>query len=227
MYSASIGISTQWSSQFPTLAESDDRHIDHLFSHAKKMSFPDRATVTTAGATSEHYVLVTKGCIRVQMLTDKGRAVILYRVRPGEGCILTTASLLGSEPFPAESIAESATEVLAMSGADFERTIENSALFRRFVFSSVGQRLTDVFARIEQLCSPSIDRHLAGVLLDMGAADNSPVAVTHQALALELGTAREVVSRHLKQFEANGWVQLGRGTIQVREPGALKQLLRK
>jgi len=61
----------------------------------------------------------------------------------------------------------------------------------------------------------------------MGAADNSPVAVTHQALALELGTAREVVSRHLKQFEANGWVQLGRGTIQVREPGALKQLLRK
>ena len=81
-----------------------------------------------------------------------------------------------------------------------------------------------MISRIEQLCSPSIDRHLAGLLVKLPTNSDNSVTVTHQELSGNLGTAREVVSRHLKRFESNGWVLLGRGSIHIQDADALLQL---
>ena len=155
---------------------------------------------------------------------DSGREVVLYHVRPGDGCILTTTCLLSGDTFPAEGITDLPTKALALSRAEFDLALQGSPGFRHLVFANLGQRLADVISRIEQLCSPSIERHLAAMLMESQTDNKGSITTTHQKLAGELGTAREVVSRHLKRFEEKGWVRLGRGTIQIREPETLTRL---
>ncbi len=167
------------------------------------------------GSVCHDYILVISGSIRVQVVTEKGREVILYHVRKGEGCVLTTSCLLGRTVFPAEGVTESAITILAISAVEFDLALGASARFRHFVFDNFSHRLSSILARIEQLCSPSIDRYLAATLLDLLDKNSLPIIATHQDLASELGTVREVVSRHLKRFETNGWVSLGRGSIEV------------
>jgi len=213
---------------FPFLLGNHNRQLREIFERAKLLSFPANQQVSSPGTACEFFMMVLSGSIRVQVLTDSGREVTLYYVRPGDGCILTTSCLLSHEPFPAEGITEADTEVLALTRAEFDQSLGSSSEFRHLVFSNVGQRLADVIIRLEQLCSPSIDRHLAKSLLRMAEnTDHKTIIITHQELANELGTAREVVSRHLKHFEQNDWVRLGRGAIQIMEPDVLGHLAMK
>jgi CRP/FNR family transcriptional regulator len=135
--------------------------------------------------------------------------------------------LLSGNRFPAEGITDTSTEVIALTSVEFEQALHTSSQFRSFVFSNVGQRLADVITRIEQLCSHAIDHQLAKLLLALYTRESELISTTHQELASELGTAREVVSRHLKQFELHGWVQLGRGTILIKEYDILTGLSKK
>ncbi len=212
-----------WLSQFPQLSVEDDAKIKRIMGKARTLVFPANKLVSSPGTCCEYYILVLKGSIRVQIITDSGREVVLYHVRPGNGCILTTTCLLSGDRFPAEGITDTETEVIALTPTEFQQALQ----FRSFVFSNVGQRLADVITRIEQLCSPAIDRHLAKILLTLSMPESGPISVTHQELASELGTAREVVSRHLKQFELHEWVQLGRGTIRIKNRETLLSLSRK
>ena len=209
---------------FPLLAEEGSRDVRKIMENAKTLSFPANQQVSSPGSSCELYILVLTGSIRVQILTDSGREVVLYHVRPGDGCILTTTCLLSGDAFPAEGITDSTTTALALSRAEFDLALQQSPHFRHLVFANLGQRLADVITRIEQLCSPSIERHLAAMLIESQTDNKGSITTTHQKLAGELGTAREVVSRHLKRFEEKGWVRLGRGTIQIREPETLTRL---
>jgi CRP/FNR family transcriptional regulator len=149
----------------------------------------------------------------VQLTSESGREVTLYRIGPGGSCILTTSCLLSNENYPAEAIAESDIEAMAIPVSSFQSTLEESQWFRRFVFDGFSTRLTSVIQKIEQIAFTAIDVRLAGVLLEL---DRKGVEkITHQDIAVELGTAREVVSRHLKRFESEGWVRLGRGQVSL------------
>ena len=217
-------ISRQWVTHFPALAQAHDPVIKRIMGSAKTFSFQANQEISTPGSSCDHYILLTTGSVRVQILTDTGREVVLYHVLPGNACILTTTCLLSGDSFPATSITDAPTEAIALTNTEFDLALQNSAQFRRFVFSNIGLRLVDVITRIEQLCSPAIDRHLATTLLKLSAGKDALISTTHQELASELGTAREVISRHLKRFELHGWVQLGRGTITIIAPDALTRL---
>jgi CRP/FNR family transcriptional regulator, anaerobic regulatory protein len=208
---------------FPDLACSDDVVVAQVIRSARRISLPPGATVFRQGSACEQYLLVIDGNVRVQMLTDGGHEVVLYHVRPGESCMLTTSCLLGGVPYPADGVTETSLSALAIETGEFRRALGESAGFRTFVFRNIGERFAEVIGRLSDVAFGSIDRRLATALLREHQS-RQPVALTHQALAVELGTAREVVSRHLKRFEQQGWVSLGRSQIDLLDPAALSRL---
>jgi CRP/FNR family transcriptional regulator len=167
---------------------------------------------------------VLAGTVRVQILTPSGREVLLYRVSPGHACILTTSCLLGANDYPAFGITETQVSALAIPAGDFHQAIGQSAFFRAFVFSGFADRLSGVIVRMEELLEGDIDRMLAKALLD--SARDGKVDMTHQDLAVAIGSAREVVSRHLKRLEIRQWVKLSRGSLQLINYEALETLAR-
>ncbi len=183
-------------------------------------SVPRGQTVFGQGDKAENYLLVMSGCVKVFARTDEGREVLLYRVKPGEMCTLTTACLLGRTPYPAEAVAEEDTRAKAIPSNEFDRLVSESEAFRRFVFSSFSSRLNEIMQRFEELVLASVDKRLVRALL-LRADENGVIKGTHEDLALDVGTAREVISRHLKLLENRGAIRLGRGRIDILNPRLL------
>jgi CRP/FNR family transcriptional regulator len=176
-----------------------------------------------AGDACQAFLLLLDGEVRVQLTSEGGREVTLYRIGPGGSCILTTSCLLSQEHYPAEAIAESDVEAVAIPMSSFQEALESSHYFRQFVFDGFSTRLTNVIRKIEQIAFTAIDTRLAALLLELH--DRGVENVTHQELAVELGTAREVVSRHLKRFESEGWVRLGRGQISLTDRDGINSMV--
>jgi CRP/FNR family transcriptional regulator len=208
----------------PGLADADDTILDRLLEKAQVVKLGHDRFVFHAGDLCQAFLILLDGEVRVQLTAANGREVTLYRIGPGGSCILTTSCLLSNEHYPAEAIAESDVEALAIPVASFQAALESSQWFRRFVFDGFSTRLTSVIQKIEQIAFTGIDVRLAGVLLEL---DRKRVEkITHQDIAVELGTAREVVSRHLKRFESEGWVRLGRGQVSIVDRPQIEALAR-
>lgn len=175
------------------------------------------------GSACKQYLLLTAGSISVKMLSKSGKSILLYRVEPGQSCIITTSCLLGNANYPTFGETETDIEALSISQPAFAQAIEQSTLFRQFVFDSLGKRLHDVMAKLESVNFTSIDSRIANTLLARknGAAR---INVTHEALAEEVGTAREVISRHLKQLERKQLITLERGAVVLIDTQALSEL---
>ena len=206
----------------PGLTGADDEVLGRLLENAQVVKLDNDRFVFHAGDLCQAFLILLDGDVRVQLTSANGREVTLYRIGPGGSCILTTSCLLSNEHYPAAAIAESDIEALAIPVSSFQSALESSQLFRRFVFDGFSSRLTSVIQKIEQIAFTAIDVRLAAVLLDL---DRKGIEkITHQDIAVELGTAREVVSRHLKRFESQGWVQLGRGQVTVTNRAQIEML---
>ena len=206
------------------MADADAAILDQLLDEARVVKLRQDRFVFHAGDLCQAFLIVLDGDVRVQLTSASGREVTLYRIGPGGSCILTTSCLLSSEHYPAEAIAESDVEALAIPVASFQSALESSRWFRRFVFDGFSSRLASVIRKIEQIAFTGIDVRLAGVLLEL---DRKGVErITHHDIAVELGTAREVVSRHLKRFESEGWVRLGRGRVSIVDRPRIEALAR-
>ena len=200
----------------------DDVILDQLLADAQVVKLDRGHFVFHAGDLCKAFLILLQGDVRVQLISPGGREVTLYRIGPGGSCILTTSCLLSHENYPAEAIAESDIRALAISTPSFQAALEGSSWFRKFVFDGFSSRLTSVIHKIEDLAFTSIDARLAAVLLELD--EKGIEEVTHQHIAVELGTAREVVSRHLKRFEADGIVELGRGRVAVTDRPRLESV---
>ncbi|MFP3873271.1 MAG: Crp/Fnr family transcriptional regulator [Thiohalophilus sp.] len=212
-----------WQQHFPELAADDTPAMQSLREHAALARLPAGQPVFHVGNACEQYLLVVAGSVRVRMITESGREAVLYRVGPGQTCILTTSCLLAGEHYPAEGITDTEVEALTLRRREFETGLDGSATFRRFVFASLGQRLADVIRRIDEVAFQSVERRLARYLL-AHADSQGCLHVTHQDLASELGSAREVVSRHLKRLEARGLLRLQRSSITLVQHDSLATL---
>ncbi len=215
-------LQAQVAKRVPALVEGGDELLRRLLDSAQVVRLGRERFVFHAGDLCGAFLILLDGDVRVQLTAANGREVTLYRIGPGGSCILTTSCLLGREHYPAEAIAESDVTALAIPAASFQAALENSEQFRHYVFDGFSSRLTNVIQRIEQIVFTSIDARLAAALLRLD--DDGNQDVTHQEIAIELGTAREVVSRHLKRFETEGWVRLGRGSIAVTDRARLATL---
>ena len=206
----------------PALAALDEVARRQLLDTASTLKLGADQFVFHLGDACEAFVILLDGRVRVQLTSAAGREVTLYRIEPGGSCLLTTSCLFSRDQYPAEALTETAIRALAVPRAVFEELLEQSTAFRDYVFDGFARRLTDVIGRIKAVALTPIEARLGATLLRLH--DSGQSNITHQALAVELGTAREVVSRHLKRMEANGWLRLGRGHITVTDRDALLRL---
>lgn len=211
-----------WLDGFGDLSALPAEHRALLVERARIVDLPAGTVVFSPGAPCSTYLLVLAGSVRVQMLADTGREIVLYRVRGGESCVLTTACLVGEEPYAADGIVEEATSAVVLPRPLFDALMAGSDVFRRFVFAGFGRRVAEILATMQDAVFHRVDARLARHVLAR-EVDHTLVA-THHDIAVELGTAREVVSRHLKAFERRGLVRLGRGTVEIVDPAALERL---
>lgn len=165
------------------------------------------------------FPFVLEGDVRVARGTAQGRSIELYRVGPGEVCVVSASCLFGRRMLSAHGVASRRTRLAVLSPRGFERWVEHEP-FRRYVFGLFADRLADVIELAEAVAFQRLDQRLAAALL----GHPSPLQVTHQALADELGTVREIVTRLLRRFERAGWLELGRERIELREPASLRAL---
>jgi CRP/FNR family transcriptional regulator len=202
----------------------EDIVLQQLREQLQLVRLPAKGDVFRLGDPCGSYLVVVKGIVRVQALSASGREVVLYRVTDGQSCVITTACLISGDAYPAEGVTESETTALAVPQGVFAEALARSAAFRRFVFYSQGKRLSDLIQRIEDVAFGRVDGRLARMLLDRGKGNEGAVRATHQQLASELGTAREVISRQLKAFEKQGWIRVQRGSVEVLQPQALARI---
>ncbi|MGF1546510.1 MAG: Crp/Fnr family transcriptional regulator [Thiotrichales bacterium] len=211
-----------WNQYFPQLATAPDPSLSALLAAAHRVELNAGQFVFHRGGACENYLLVLTGRVKVTLTAASGREVTLYHVESGQSCVLTTTCLIGAERYPAEGVTETAVTAFAITRPRFEQALDHSPPFRRFVFDNLGRRFAEVLTRMEQVHFGDIDSRLARALLAFSSA-TATLTVTHQQLANELGTAREVVSRHLKEFESRGWVRLLRNRIELLDPAALRR----
>ena len=212
----------QWEQFFPEFIQSGEASMQSLMESAVLVHMPSGQHVFMAGTPCENYLLLIKGSVKTQLLSENGREVLLYQVKAGHSCVLTTSCLLSGEQYPAEGITEGEVSAFVISSHAFYRCMEKSAFFREFVFKNFAERLSSVIMRLGDVVFTGIEYRLAKELLHANAA---VIHITHQELAIKLGSVREVVSRQIKQFETKGWVELTRGTIKILDFQALEQLV--
>jgi CRP/FNR family transcriptional regulator len=212
-----------WLAAFPALDRLDPASRLALLKTARLLTLPAGTIAFRSGSACDTFVLVLAGSVRVQMLSETGREIVLYRVESGETCILSTACLMGRLDYPAEAIAETEVRAALIPQAAFLDLLGLSAAFREFVFSAYGRRLADLMAVVEEVAFRRVDLRLARFLVDRADASGG-LSLSHQEVATELGTVREVVSRQLKEFERRGWITLDRRRILVRDAASLGRL---
>ena len=157
--------------------------------------------------------MVTSGCVRVGLTADTGREVMLYRLGAGKACLLSTSALISSETLIAEAIAETGVEARLIPRLLFDRLTAEDPEFRREVLRNYAERVTDLVLLIQDALPHALPERLARLLLERFA--NGRIDATHQAIASELGTAREVVTRALLNFEREGLLEIERGHLRL------------
>lgn len=217
---------SDWTRDFAILDALDEASRAQLLAHSQAMQAPAGTVLFREGSPCQAYLFLQEGQIRVQKVGENGREITLYRVESGQTCIVTTACLMSGNDYDAEGVAETAIRAQALPISAFRQLLAGSAAFRDFVFRAYGSRIADLLLLIEEVSFGRIDQRLAACLLQR-AGGQSALAMTHQELAAELGSAREVISRQLKEFERRGWIRLGRGQLQLLDAGALQQLAGK
>lgn len=213
-----------WVTRFADLVGLRDDLSAELVARSRIVSLSAGTHVFVPGQHPVNMLLLLSGSVRVQQTSESGREVFLYRVHSGESCILTTACLLADEDYTAEGIAETDVQAVAIPRAVVDDMAGRSALFRSFIFRSYSRRIADLFGLIDDIVFQRIDVRLAARILDL--EKSGLVIATHQALAVELGTAREVISRTLGEFQRRGWVELSRGELRLSDHTAISRLAR-
>lgn len=210
-----------WTHRFPGLSALEPEVRNTLASRAHVMSAPAGTVLFGPGKPAENLLLLLDGVVRVSQTSESGREIVLYRVHAGESCVLTTACLLAHENYAAEGTAETDVTAAALPRGVFDELVARSATFRHFVFSAYSRRISDLFLTIDEIAFQKMDLRLALKLLELADA-NGELQTTHQRLATELGTAREVISRQLSEFQRRGWVTQARGSVRIVDRRALQ-----
>ncbi len=212
----------QWMELFPELRELDTEHQDLLKDVVLFKQLTEGDVAYQPGWDCSNFLMCLSGQTRVFRSSESGREILLYRVSSGQTCVLTTSCLMAGSTFPAESIAEQDTLLAAIPADKFNDLMAQSMRFRKFVHNNYGELLSDLILLVNEVAFSRVDIRLARHLLKI-ADDNNMVHSTHQQLALDMGSVREVISRYLNEWEHQGWVDNQRGKIQIIDTDKLKE----
>ena len=206
--------------RFPFFSELPSGVLDEVLRQAQVLRVPAGAVLFDAGQPCRGFPLVLEGSVRVAKGSPSGREILLYRVEAGQACILSGGCLLGHSDYSARGVAEADVTLLSLPPALFQSLMVDCEPFRRFVFAMYGGRLSEIMELVDEVAFRRLDQRLAQLLVNRGPV----VDATHQKLADELGSVREIVSRLLRGFESRGWVKLERERVTVRDARALASL---
>jgi len=208
---------------FPTLAGASRAALEHIADVGILRKVPAGTVMFSEHSPCSGFPLVLSGSVRVLQRYPNGRELQLYRVKPGESCLLSGSCLLGHTEYAASGIAETEVELLVVPPAEFNAMVATDETFRSHVFALFSERLAGLMQVVEAIAYQKLDQRLAALLVNRDA-EGGEIHATHQALADELGSVREIVSRLLRSFEDRGWVNLGRERIKVVDRAALAGL---
>ena len=189
-----------------------------LRASASRLHAPEGTIIFRPGDRCTAFPIIIEGTVRVQRVAEAGRLLVLYRIAPGESCILTTACAIAGEPYAAEGVCETPVLAYTLSPDGFQQLMDSSAAFRAWVFEGYGHRIAQLMSKLEEIVCKRIDVRLAAHLLSLTGTDQAARA-TQEALAADLSTAREVIGRALRQFERLGWVKCSSSVLK-RSPNS-------
>jgi CRP/FNR family transcriptional regulator len=218
-------MNASWIDKFKGLSRLPDDIRAELEAGSQIVTVPAGTEIFEPGQTADNLLLLLDGTVKVQHRSDTGREVFLYRVHAGESCVLTTACMLAFEDYSAEGISETKVKAVAIPRKTFDTLVAKSPVFREFVFTAYSRRITDLFTLIDDIVFQRMDVRLASRLLEL-ADSAGTVHATHAVLGTELGTAREVVSRTLSEFQRRGWIEQSRGEVRLIGRDGLERLVR-
>ena len=205
---------------FPVLQQVPTPLWERIEQNAAYISVPAGTVLYEPSSLCQVFPMLLTGSVRVSKTGANGRELQLYRVSPGESCIITSSCLLGNATYPVRGTAESEMTAVTLSKILFEQLTEQHPPFRAYIFSLLGERLADLMQLVEEVAFHKLDQRLAALLLTKGEIIN----MTHQNLADELGSVREIVSRLLKSFQDRGLVTLQREQIRISDAHALRAI---
>ncbi|HSM58596.1 MAG TPA: Crp/Fnr family transcriptional regulator [Candidatus Sulfomarinibacteraceae bacterium] len=206
----------------PFLAQADPQLLRAFKDFAFLARIPAGRDVFVEGDHTQAIALLISGVVRVYKIGESGREITLYRFGLGESCILTANAILSQQTFPAIATVEQDAEAVMIPAGVFREWVRRYDLWRDFVFDLLSQRLASVMEIVDEVAFQRVDTRLASLLVDRGRAQN-PVLMTHQEIAAELGSSREVISRLLSGFGDEGLIRTGRGQIEILDFPALQQ----
>ncbi len=213
-------IGVDWTEKFAGTAALPRAVRDRLLASARVVEFAKGDQVFGPTNIPDSLFLLYAGRIRVSQSSEGGREIVLYRVDAGDSCVLTTACMLAEEAYNAEGIAETDVTAIVLPKPAFDRLTAEEDAFRSFVFAAYSRRLIDMLRVVDDVAFGRIDVRLAERLLVLGQGQRE-VRATHQDLASELGTAREVISRVINDFQKRDLIEQSRGRITFKDKATL------
>lgn len=209
---------------FPSLRDENFPGIGDFEKLGLSAFFPKGKIISVEGDRCVYFPFVIDGCIRVHKISESGREITLYRLEKGDSCILTASCILSSKHFPAISAAEIDTSVILIPSELILDWVSKYNFWRNYVFSLLSERLSAIIAVVEEIAFRNVDIRLIQKLIRLYEEQGATISTTHQALAADLGSSREVISRLLKDLEHENLLVISRGTIRILD---LELLIKK
>ena len=207
----------------PILQQANTQLVREFQQAAFLTKIPRGHDVFLEGSQVDAIALLISGVVRVYKIGETGREITLYRFGNGQSCILTANAILSQKTFPAIATVEKEAEAVMIPADTFRDWVVRYDLWREFVFELLSQRLSTVMAVVDEIAFRRMDTRVASLLLARVEMQN-PIRITHQEIASELGSSREVISRLLEDFSERGLIRSGRGEIEVLDLGGLESI---
>lgn len=207
----------------PFLEKADKQLVRSFQGEAYLAKLPANKDIYLQGDIVDNIALLLSGSVRVFKIGGTGREITLYRFGLGESCVLTANAILNQKTFPAIATVEEDAEVVLIPSDVFLSWVKRYDLWREFVFQLLSDRLSAIIEVVDEVVFNRMDQRIAG-WLTKNQEGTTEISVTHQQIADDLGSSREVISRLLDDFSKKGWLITHRGSIEILKPGPLEEL---
>ena len=217
-------IAKKISAAFPFWEKLDNPSKIDFLSQGQQITLSVGKFICLEGDICNHLPLVISGSVRVYKIGESGREITLYHLEKGDSCIMTASCIISQKEFPAFAVTETEVEGIIIPANSLRKWIKHNPIWQEYIFGLLSQRLANVIEIIEEVAFRRMDCRIASYILKNSDISTETVQVTHEAIAQELGSSREVVSRILKTFEKQGLLSLSRGMIQLNNWDELRNI---
>ncbi|MDJ0531597.1 MAG: Crp/Fnr family transcriptional regulator [Xenococcaceae cyanobacterium MO_207.B15] len=212
------------SASFPFWEKLDNPSQINFLNQCQQVSLSAGKFICLEGDVCNHLPLVISGSVRVYKIGTSGREITLYHLEKGDSCIMTASCIISQKEFPAFAVTETEVEAIIIPANSLRKWVMHNPTWQEYIFGLLSQRLADVIEIIEEVAFRRMDCRIASYLIKNCDRTIPTMQITHEAIAQELGSSREVVSRILKTFEKQGLLSLSRGMIQLKNWNELEKI---